>query len=169
MFENKTIKLDDNGIMKEFLITPLPIIPAFKLARELACLCADTSSVKSLMIQQYMHSLLQTGVNVEGVDLEAYKNMLEMDTVSIISQIAVNILNNLDDDKIDSLLPKVLSNVIYLNGTVKQTCIEAMNTGTLVDFTILFGLIKEVLMLNYGGSIERAKKHLVSIVKDTAE
>lgn len=160
MFENKKVTYNDNKVDKEFLITPFPAVPALKLVVEILSLMSNTDVIKSVIMQQFVHNVLQTGVKVDGLDPAEFQAMLEMDSANFIANIINSIIHGLNDKRIDEILEKCLSNVLYLNGSERHNAYEALQYGMIQDFTVVIGLLKDVMMLNFAGAFDRAKKHL---------
>lgn len=160
MFDSKTVKIEDNGIEKSFVISPLPALKSLKLLREIIALLSDTNLIRSVMLQQTIHNVFKTGVQVDGVNEQDYKMLMGIDNETLIANFVSSLLTNLTDEKLDILIQKCLSNVIYKNGSLDRKCYEAVENSEVVDFVTVIALLKEVLAINYGGAIDRLKKHL---------
>ena len=160
MLETKKITLSDNGVVKTFTISPLPALQALKLAREVMSLLSDTQLIKSVILKQMIHDVLDTGVKIEGFDQEAFNAMVQIDNTEMIANLITSIINGLNDENLETLIRKSLANVIYHNGVAQSYATEAMDMEMIKDFTVIIALIKEVFVVNFAGAIDRIKKLL---------
>jgi hypothetical protein len=163
---DKSITINDNGLDKVFVINKMPAIPALLLVREVVSLMKDTQLIRGVMLQQKIHHLLQTGVEIEGVTEEDYRKLMGLDDETLIASFVNSILTNLDDAKTLEVIKKCLADVVYKNGTVDRPCHEAFLYGEVSDVTTLVVVIKEVLLFNFGGALAQLKKHLGSANKN---
>lgn len=160
MLETKRITLDDKGTQKAFTIQQLPVMQAMKLLREFCTLLADTELISSLVMQQFIQNLIQTGSKDENVDIDQLQRLSQMGTPDIVSHFIKSIITGLDDDKLDSIVNKCMTGVIYHNGSENRSAVQALQHDMIEDFVVVFALIYEVVLINYAGAIERLKKLL---------
>ncbi len=152
--ETKTIKIEE----LKFTITKLNAIEQLKLIRELCKLMADTKLIKSLVMQQLIQNVLKTGVEVNGVSKDELQAIAQIDTAELIANLVSSIVNGLDDFSMDYLINKCLEKVTFNNGAIETKVIDALAMGQISDVVMLVALLKEVLLFNFVGVIERAKK-----------
>ena len=162
MLETRKIKIDDNGSNKEFTVTKLAAVPTLKLAREIATILVDTELVRSVVLQQFMTRVLQTNSNSEMSEEERgqLENLIRMDMPSIITYFVQSIVTGLNDDKVDVLIEKCFDSIVYHNGTYEMKANEALKLNMIEDWVVIIRLIYEVMIINFGGAIERIKKLL---------
>ena len=158
--ESKKVILNDSGVDKTFTLQPLSARHALFLVRELLPLLADTKLIKGVIMQQFIHNMLQTGVTVEGFNREEYEAFLKLDEAQIGASMITSIMTTLDDEKLDILLSKCLKSVIYHNGKSLMEGFDAYNADMITDFTLIIALVAEVFKLNFTGAITRLKKHI---------
>lgn len=142
---------------RNFMITKLPVIKAFQLLGLVSKLLNSRNLIHGLALQQIMQNVLQTGVEIEGVDKAELESFAKMDDANIISYLVTALLTNINDEMIESLIYKSLSNVVEINGTIKVELLSQINEYDLVTISLL---LKEVFLLNFKGALERIKKHL---------
>lgn len=160
MLEAKKVTLEDNGQPKTFTIKPLAVIPALMLIREVSLLLVDTNLLKSVVMQQILQNILKTGVKVDGVQEEDLHNLLDRDTPEIIASLIQSIIYGLDDGRIQSLVDRCMSAVIFHNGTVNYQGDQLISGGLITDPMLVIALIREVFVVNFSGAISRLKKLL---------
>lgn len=158
MFGSKKIILNDNGVEKSFTVSPLSARAAMQLLRELLMLFTDTDLIHSLVLQQFIHKVISSGVEVENAKQEELNQMLQLDTPVIITNLIKSIMHGLTEQSLDIIIDKALAAVIYHNGEQTHTGIEALQYNMIKDFTVVIDLLYEVFMMNYGVVIERLKK-----------
>jgi hypothetical protein len=167
MLQTRKIKVEDKETVKQFTVTELGAVPTLKLAREIATLLVDTDLIKSVVLQQFMMRVLQTNSNSQltNEDKQQLEELLQKDIPSIITYFVQSIISGLNDDKMDVLIKKCLSNVVYHNGTYEMNANEALELGMIEDFVVIIRLIYEVIMINFSGAIDRIKKLLTPLSK----
>jgi|GEM_PF-4469279 hypothetical protein len=175
MLEIKKINLNDRGIDKTFTITALPARAAIKLVREVIALCKDTELISAVVAHQFINNMLHTGEDVAENDpakaeeelqrQQMLRQMMQMDTQTIITHLIKSVISGLTDEAQDRLIDKSLaydqvskSGVIYHNGEVEYSALDALNYNMIKDFTVVIDLIREVFVLNFSGAIDRLKK-----------
>lgn len=160
MRETKIVEIDS----KTFKIIKLDAIAQFKLLANLIKLCGSTNAIKSVITQSYLLKLFKSD-SADKPNQEELKAFAQMNETDIIANIINSILVNLDDASIDFILDKVFGKdslgkdtVLYVNGVVESTIKDAFQLEIISDVIMLISLVKEVLLFNFNGAFDRAKK-----------
>ena len=160
----KQLTIKDDGIQKKFTISKLSCEQAIILLHKISLLLTDVDLIKSVGLQQSVHNIFGTGVQVEGINEEDYKRMMGLDDASLIALLVKSIITGLNGESIKVLIASCLQSVIYHNGEHDRPCYDAMQSGEIADWETIIGLIIEVLLLNYGGRINKLiKKYLPAL------
>ncbi len=160
MLEIKKITLEDRGIKKQFTITAMGAVQALKLLRELLPLLSSIEFVHSVILQQFIHKAIGSGVKVEGASDKEYNELMEKELPIIISYLVQSACKGLNDSNLELLIAKCMDSVVYHNGTTAIAVTEALQQDIVKDFAVVITLMYEVFMLNFGEAIERVKKFL---------
>ena len=159
--DSKRIILTDNdGKTKEFTIVKLGAIPAICLMREVCALMMDTSTIKALVLQQFIQRVLNTGVAVSGADSKELERLARLDEPTIIANIVQSITYGLSDEGVYSIISKAFARSVMENAGAKIDLFRAIEADYVPDPMMVLVLLKEAFTLNFSGAISKLKKML---------
>lgn len=152
--EAKTITINDNGIDKQFLLKPMTAVNHMKFTDSLLGIMAKSEMGNFHVFQQYLFSMMQTGIEVDGVNKSDLEKFAGQNLFMILFDAVKALLISADDKMHDYVLQKLFTCVTYINGgTVIQLTHDEFSENDInkhvASAATLYKIIFEVLKMHY--------------------